>query len=168
MTWSSKENAQRLSGVAATQQGFFTATQAKESGYDDAVHGYHVSNGDWIKHYRGIYRLASHPESEWPDLVVWSLWSRDRDGQPQGVYSHETAAMIHGSIPKVSAEPLHMTVPTTFRKNCEIPNQLILHKEDLPLETIDRRDGYAVVRMSPRTTPAALRHYNRVIDAGED
>jgi hypothetical protein len=163
MSWSSKANAERLRVVAAEQGGFFTATQAKEAGYDDAVHGYHVSNGDWQKACRGVYRLASEPVTDWPELIIWSLWSRDRDGKPQGVYSHDTADMIHGTIPKTEG-PLHMTVPRSFRKNCEIPTHLILHKEDLDPAQIEYRGGYAVVR---RTAPLRA-HYDRVINAGED
>lgn len=167
MTWSSKENYARLAAIAGEQQGFFTTQQAIAAGYVDAVHGYHVSNGDWERCCRGVYRLASLPRPEWPELVIWSLWSRDRSGKPQGIYSHETAAMIHGSMPRKDG-PLHMTVPRTFRKNCEIPSQLILHKEDVPEELVVRRDGYAVLRMSPRTSPAALRRFDDIIAAGED
>jgi hypothetical protein len=167
MSRSSKENARRLEEIAAAQEYFFTATQAKEAGYVDAVHGYHVQNGDWVKHYRGIYRLAGKPAVEWPDLVIWSLWSRDRSGAPLGVYSHETAAMIHGALPRTEG-PLHMTVPRSFRKNCEIPEALVLHKEDLDPDLIEQRPGYAVLSASPRTCSAALRPYDDVIRAGED
>jgi hypothetical protein len=167
MSRSSIENTRRLEAIAERQEYFFTSNQAKEAGYVDAVHGYHVEAGNWEKHYRGIYRLAGKPLPEWPELIVWSLWSRNRSGIPQGVYSHDTAAMIHSIMPR-SPGSLHMTVPRSFRKNCEIPDSLIIHKEDLDPSMIEPRRGYSVLRPSPRTCAAVLCPYDDVINAGED
>ena len=167
MAWSSKDNANRLRDIAAPQDGFFTTAQATEAGYVDAVHGYHVQNGDWERCCRGVYRLTDHPAADWPELIIWSLWSRGRDGKPQGVYSHETAAMIHGALPR-TAGVLHMTVPKSFRKSCDIPHTLCLHKEEIPEDFIEYRRGFAVLRSSPRTSPSAPVPYDRIIDAGED
>lgn len=142
MGTSSKELFNTLSMVAAQQEGYFSAKQAVLAGYADSVHNYHVRNGDWEKVYRGIYRLQGHPPGEWPELVIWSLWSRGREDEPLGVYSHETALAIHGVSEKTLQ--LHMSVPSTFRKNCEIPGQLILHKSDLPEGDVDKRGGFWV------------------------
>ena len=149
MGTSSKELFSALSGLAAAQNGYFSAKQAVMAGYADSVHNYHVKNGDWEKVYRGIYRLKDHPIGEWPELVIWSLWSRGRGDEPLGVYSHETALAIHGLGEKT--QPLHMTVPTTFRKNCELPPDLILHKADLAPEDVENKPGYRV------TTPDRTR-----------
>lgn len=155
-----------MADICAAQQGFFTAAQAVQAGYVDAVHGYHLANGDWERCCRGVYRLLAHPPSDWPELVIWSLWSRDRAGHPQGVYSHETADMIHGKIPRAPG-PLHMTVPKSFRKNCEIPNQLILHKEDLDAGQIETREGFALTRAAGSRRLGGS-NYDHVITAGED
>ena len=149
MGTSSKELFSALSGLAAAQNGYFSAKQAVMAGYADSVHNYHVKNGDWEKVYRGIYRLKDHPAGEWPELVIWSLWSRGRGDEPLGVFSHETALAIHGLGDK--GQPIHMTVPTTFRKNCELPPDLILHKADLAPEDVEQRPGYRV------TTPNRTR-----------
>ncbi|HMP77576.1 MAG TPA: type IV toxin-antitoxin system AbiEi family antitoxin domain-containing protein [Kiritimatiellia bacterium] len=152
-----------LRAIADRQAGFFTAAQATEAGYPDSLHVYHTREGHWEKVQRGIYRLADAPRADWPELVVWSLWSRDRNGFPQIVYSHETAEMIHGLRPRAPG-PLHATVPRAFRKNCAMPPDLILYKDDLPPEAIEERAGYRV-----RALPASPRiDYNRVIEAGED
>ena len=152
-----------LRAIAGRQAGFFTAAQASEAGYPDSLHVYHTREGHWVKLQRGIYRLADHPPADWPELVIWSLWSRDRDGRPQLVYTHETADMIHGLRPRTPG-PLHATVPRAFRKNCAMPPDLILHKEDLPPDAIEEHNGYRVL-----ARPAPPRaDYNHTINVGED
>lgn len=186
-----------MSVIASLQGGFFTATQAIQAGYADSQHVYHVKAGHWEKVQRGIYRLAMAPTVDWPELIVWSLWSRDREGRPQGAYSHETALQIHGALERQPG-PLHMTVPRSFRKNAEMPAGLILHKADLPDSDVDPRDGYRTVtlrralaetldhpahelisgqarqlpqfytRYAPTGTDAGARTYDDAINAGED
>lgn len=138
--------AEALRIVAASQGGFFTATQAIQAGYADSQHVYHVKTGHWEKVQRGIYRLAEAPKEGWPELIIWSLWSRDREGRPLGVYSHETALQIHGALARQPG-PLHMTVPRTFRKNSELPEGLVLHKADLPDDEAEQQAGFRVVTL---------------------
>ena len=90
-----KEAAKRLYEIAEGQQGFFTTKQAKAAGFAENTHPYHVQAGNWIREYRGIYRLASFPRGKRPDLMLWSLWSRNRAEAAQGVYSHQTALSLH-------------------------------------------------------------------------
>ena len=145
MKQSSKESRSKLFAVAESQGGFFTAKQAKEAGFDRTHHTYHVSAGNWEREHRGIFRLAHFPANERPDLVRWSLWSRDRQDHPQGVYSHQTALSIY-DLSDVMPSKLHMTVPRSFRKNSEIPAVLVLHYADLPAGAIAEREGYRVTR----------------------
>src|SRR6266446_2331803 len=84
-----KEAAKRLYEIAEGQQGFFTTKQAKAARFAENTHPYHVQAGNWIREHRGIYRLASFPRGECPDLMIWSLWSRNRGELAQGVYSHQ-------------------------------------------------------------------------------
>ena len=86
-----KKAAAQLYSIAESQQGYFTAAQGIEAGFADYLHPYHVRTGEWERVYRGIYRLSKYPCSMDSHYVVWSLWSRNREGVPQGVYSHETA-----------------------------------------------------------------------------
>jgi hypothetical protein len=182
---------ERLHGTAKPQGGYFTAAQASEAGYPDSLHVYHTREGHWEKVQRGIYRLRTFPIIDWPELVVWSLWSRDRAGLPQGVYAGETALRIHGVMER-GPGPLTMMVPRSFRKNCELPDALNLVKGDLAENEIEVRPGYRVVtlrkalaqmnghpdfesmlsqaREQPTfyTPSASPRTYNTIIDAGED
>jgi hypothetical protein len=45
----------------------------------------------WIRGCCGIYRLARFPVAGRPDLVRWSLLSRNRNKEIEGVSSHDTA-----------------------------------------------------------------------------
>jgi predicted transcriptional regulator of viral defense system len=140
-----KEAAKRLFEIAEGQQGFFTTKQAKAAGFAENTHPYHVQAGNWIREHRAIYRLASFPRGERPDLMLWSLWSRNRGEAAQGVYSHQTALSLH-DLSDVMTAKLHMTVPRSFRRNSEIPRVLILHFADLPQSHIGVVLGVRVTR----------------------
>ena len=138
-----RESAKRLYQIAVDQQGFFTTKQAKSAGFAENTHPYHIQAGNWIREHRGIYRLRSFPRGERPDLMLWSLWSRNRAEVTQGVYSHETALSLH-DLSDVMPAKLHMTVPRSFRRNSEIPRVLVLHFADLPQSDIGTADGVRV------------------------
>ena len=140
-----KEAAKRLYEIAEGQQGFFTTKQAKAAGFAENTHPYHVHAGNWIREHRGIYRLASFPRGERPDLMLWSLWSRNRGEAAQGVYSHQTALSLH-DLSDVMPAKLHMTVPNGFRRNSEIPRVLVLHLADLPQSEIGAANGVRVTK----------------------
>jgi len=141
-----KEN---LFAVAEDQSGYFTTKQAISAGFDEKTHAYHVRAGNWIREYRGIYRLAAFPAVERPDLMLWYLWSRGRDDVPKGVYSHETALSLH-ELSDANPSKLHMTVPITFRKSAEIPSVLVLHRSNLP--NGDTQEMYGVRCTKPLRT----------------
>ena len=134
------ESSRNLYEIAEPQNGFFTTKQAREAGYDESKHAYHVRVGNWIREHRGIYRLRSYPSPERPDLMLWFLWSRDRNDIPQGVFSHDTALALY-DLSDVNPSRLHMTVPRAFRRNSAIPKALVLHKADLaPSDSQDMLD----------------------------
>ena len=140
-----KESARRLYELAETQAGFFTTKQAKAAGYAENTHPYHVQAQNWIREHRGIYRLANFPQSDRPDLMLWWLWSKNREGLSQGVYSHETALSLHELTDLMPAK-LHMTVPKSFRRNSRIPRQLMLHYADVPDKDTEVLHGVRVTR----------------------
>lgn len=141
----STETARRMYDIADAQQGFFTAKQAKDVGYFDESIVYHVKAGNWIREHRGIYRLANYPHTERPDLMLWYLWSRNRNEEPQGVYSHDTALALH-DLSDINPDRLHMTVPKGFRRNSGIPDILQLHVADLSPSDVRQIHGVAVTR----------------------
>ena len=70
----------------------FMATVVKVAGFAENTHPCHVQAGNWLRDHRGIYRLSLFPVSDRPDLVLWALWSRNRNEEVEGIYSHHTAA----------------------------------------------------------------------------
>ena len=145
MRQSRKDSFQRLYENAEAQQGFFTAKQAKAAGFAENTHPYHVQAGNWIREHRGIYRLALFPQTDHPDLAIWSLWSRNRREETEGVYSHQTALSLH-ELSDVNPAKLHMTVPPRFRRNSEIPSILILHHGIVSPQDIQTAQGFRFTR----------------------
>jgi predicted transcriptional regulator of viral defense system len=131
--------------IAEQQQGYFTAKQAADAGYQLGSQAHHVKSGNWVRVERGIYRLARFPQSPEEQLVIYTLWSRNRAGEPEGVYSHQTALSIH-ELSDVNPTKLHMTVPTTFRRRAKLPKILVLHRASLDEKDAEQRQGFAVTR----------------------
>jgi len=145
MARSSKESFKALYEIAQSQQGFFTTKQAISAGFTDPLHAYHVQQGNWIREHRGIYRLASFPNTERPDLMLWYLWSRNRDDVPQGAFSHQTALGIH-DLSDLNPSRFHLTVPKRFRRNSAFPKPLLLHFDDLPPDDTEIIHGVRVTQ----------------------
>jgi predicted transcriptional regulator of viral defense system len=140
-----KEVARRLYEIAESQQGFFTAKQAIRAGFAEKVHAYHVKAGNWIREHRGIYRLAEFPAPERPDLMLWYLWSQNRQEVPQGTYSHDTALSLH-ELSDIMPSKLHMTVPKEFRRNSKIPEIVVLHHAHLDRSDVQEMHGVRITR----------------------
>src|SRR5476649_1763537 len=136
-------SSQRLYVSAQHQGGFFTTRQAREAGFGDNVHSYHVRSGNWIRERRGVYRLAQFPLPARPDLMIWHLWSCNRQDQPQGVFSHATALTLHDLSDAMSAK-LDMTVPPGFQRMAAIPEVLRLHRARLTAHDVETIDGVRV------------------------
>lgn len=133
----------QLFDVADRQQGFFTAKQAEDCGYRRSNFHLKLSSGEWTQEGRGVYRLGRYPTTSRPELVLQSLWSRNIDDVPQGVWSHETALDIH-ELSDVMPAKMHMTVPLNFRRRKEVPKILCLHRGNLIHSDVEERQGYRV------------------------
>jgi predicted transcriptional regulator of viral defense system len=145
MAQSHREASRRSSSSPSSSKGFFTTKQAKAAGFAENTHPYHVQVGNWIREHRGIYRLALFPATDRPDLVLWALWSRNRNEEVEGVYSHHTALSLY-DLSDLNPAKLHMTVPTDFRRNSEIPGILVLHYADLPESDVQTAQGFKFTR----------------------
>lgn len=138
-----RSNDKQLFEIASVQEGYFTARQAMKAGYQFNNHPYHVKRGNWIREHRGIYRLSNFPTGPDGQYVLWVLWSCNRQGKPQGVYSFDTALNIY-EVSDVMPAKLHMTVPINFRRSTEIPAVIELHRAELREIDVRKKNGYSV------------------------
>lgn len=119
----------RLFGVAAAQEGFFTALQAAQAGYSPQLLVHHVRGGRMLRVRHGIYRLVDFPAGEHEDLVIAWLWS-----EQLGLVSHQTALALHGLSDALPAQT-HLTLPLAWRRRrFRVPPGLALHHADVALE----------------------------------
>lgn len=135
----------KLFKVAESQHGYFTAKQAASAGFLPTNFTYHVKSGTWTHEGTGIYRLKNFPNSRESQRAFYSLWSRNRNDEIQGVYSHETALSIY-DLSDVNPNKLHMVVPKGFRKSTEIPKILVLHFAELDKSEVQSIDGIPVTK----------------------
>jgi predicted transcriptional regulator of viral defense system len=140
-----KSSSVALFEIAEAQQGYFTAKQAVTAGYLLGSQAHHVKAGNWVRVERGVYRLARFPQSPEEQLVIYSLWTRNRAGEPEGVFSHQTALSIH-ELSDVNPAKLHMIVPPTFRRSAKVPKLLVLHYASINDKDIEQRQGFGVTR----------------------
>ena len=132
---------EKLFEVTSLQQGYFAAKQALNAGYSYRMQSHYRKNGEWLEIDRGIFRLAQFPNTPDEDYVRWSLWSRDRSGQPQAVLSHDSALSIH-ELSDVMPAKIHLTVPPGFRK--KTPKGCVIHKGHIPDDAKEQREGFFV------------------------
>ena len=144
---------QELFEVASLQQGYFTAQQAVRSGFSYRMHSHYKQSGQWLEIDRGVFRFVQFPNSPDEDYVRWSLWSRDRKGEPQAVFSHNSALAIHG-LGDIMPSKIHFIVPSGFRK--KTPKGCVVHKGNVPSNEKEQREGFFV------TTPLRT-----IIDSAE-
>ncbi len=133
-----------LMAIAKDQGGYFTAQQALTAGYTYQEQRHHMLRGNWEKIERRIYRFPEFPDLRYPgryDLVVLTLISHDRLGEPQAVASHETALAIH-AISDANPAKIHLTVPPGFRRY--MPAGIMLHKAKLSPQEWEEREGFRV------------------------
>jgi prepilin-type N-terminal cleavage/methylation domain-containing protein len=130
-----------------SQHGYFTTSQAKDVGYDNSVFSYHINNRDWLKVGYGLYRFTSFEDTLESAFVRWSLWSRNRDEQSQGVISHDSALMKYGVIDEDMSKPVHLTVPKDFRKSKIPEDGIILHKDNLPLSDLENHGSFMTTKL---------------------
>ena len=137
------ERQRALFALAASQRGYFTASQARGLGYAYQVQQYHRESGNWLSvpDLRGVYRLRDYPDDALERLVQISLWSANERNQPQGVIGFATALMVYhlgGLLP----DRVHLIVPRGFRKVA--PADVTLHRSSLEPADVVAFEGFAV------------------------
>jgi predicted transcriptional regulator of viral defense system len=116
-----------LYALAEGQDGQFTTAQAADAGYSPQLLNRYLKSGRVVRTTRGVYRLVHFPAAEHEDLVTIWLWS-----QQQGVFSHETALMLH-TLSDALPSTIHLTLPSAWRhRRLRTPHpRLVLHYADV-------------------------------------
>lgn len=115
-----------LFDVAATQGGYFTATQAGSCGYSPALLSHHARGGRFLRVRRGLYRLREYPSS--PREEVMAAWLAA--GSDRAVVSHESALDLL-DLSDVIPNAIHLTVPRS-RRGLVTPPGVLLHTKVRP------------------------------------
>ena len=131
--------------IATEQGGYFTAFQAKQAGFSDNNHAYHMRVGNWIREWRGIYRLSRFPLQADSQYCLWGVWSMNRKGNIVGIYSHETALSLY-DLTDLQPNKFHLTFPRGYRRHGAIPKGLIIHHAQINPDECEERGGYSVTK----------------------
>ncbi len=128
-----RDRRRRLFLLAAEQGGYFTAAQARTTGYSYQAQAHHVAASNWLRVGRGLFRMNDWIPDVHDDLIRWTLWSRGR-----AVVSHESAPAVH-AVGELEASRVQLTVPRSFSMR---DNAVGLHFADLPDEDVEQRTGF--------------------------
>jgi predicted transcriptional regulator of viral defense system len=130
----------KLALIAADQQGLVAAADARAAGIDPHRLVDMERRGTIERVGRGIYRfplLDSRPELG--QLAQATLWADRR-----GVLSHDTALDLY-DLCDVNPAQIHITIPTAYRVQKEVPPLYALHKRDLEQSERTLFEGIPIV-----------------------
>lgn len=121
---------------AYSQDGYFTAEQARERGYSPQLLAHHVRTGRYERVRRGLYRLAGFPGSGSEEVrAKWMAVGAER-----AAVSHESALELHG-LSDVMPNAVHLLVRREDR-GIKPPPGVVVHTTSTPwrpedLTTVD-------------------------------
>jgi len=120
------KNFDTLALIAADQHGLVATADAREAGIDPHRLVDMERRGTIERVGRGLYRfplLDTAPELG--QLAQATLWPDRR-----GVLSHDTALDLH-ELCDVNSAQIHITIPTSYRLQKEVPGLYAIHRQDL-------------------------------------
>jgi len=141
----------RLFEIASEQGGYFTAKQARASGFSWALLSHHVKSGHFVRVRRGLYRFREYPSSSREHvLATWLAVGKDI-----AVVSQESALDLLG-LSDVIPNVVHLTVARSRRSLPSIPSVKI-HTTVRPLRSDERvfRDGMVITSATRSILDAA-------------
>ena len=135
----SKPNHNQLFSIAENQGGYFTSSQAGETGFSWERLSNSVKAGKFERVTRGVYRLIHFPYTSFEDLFVAIL----RTG-PESVISHDSALSVY-DITDVLPHEIHVIVPRTASRRRK---GIRLHTNKLEQEDITNREGLPITTVA--------------------
>lgn len=131
---------QALRRIAYSQDGLFTARQAREAGISRQLLARHLRNGRYERVAQGLYRLRDFPTGSHEEVRArWLVVGQDR-----AVVSHESALELHG-LSDVLPDQVHLLVDRRDRW-VRPPSGVVLHTSRNPLQEdeVVTREGIRV------------------------
>ncbi|MBI3976430.1 MAG: type IV toxin-antitoxin system AbiEi family antitoxin domain-containing protein [Armatimonadetes bacterium] len=144
-------NPARLFQFASVQAGYFTADQARASGYTKQNVAYHVRSGRFERIARGFYRFRDFPSSPHEDIIA--AWVKA--GSSQTVVSHETALALY-ELSTVRPQRIDLTVLRARRPSGDRPRlpAVRIHTTSRPFKPGEVIQQYGVRLTAPARTIA--------------
>lgn len=126
-----RPDATALNRIAYSQDGYFTAGQARECGFSPQLLAHHVGSGRYERVRRGLYRLSGFPGSSHEDVRgKWLAVGADR-----AIVSHESALELH-ELSDVLPNAVHLLVSRDDR-GIRPPAGVLLHTTSTPITPTD-------------------------------
>jgi predicted transcriptional regulator of viral defense system len=140
-----------LHRLAYSQEGLFTARQARERGFSAQLLAHHTRTGRFARVRHGLYRLGDYPTGEHEEIrAAWLTVGMDR-----AVVSHESALVLH-ELSDVLPNTMHLLVSREHR-GIRPPAGVTLHTAaaTIPGDEITTRHGIRVTTPSRSIIDAA-------------
>ena len=113
---------------AYSQDGYFTAAQARGFGFSRQLLAHHLRSGRYERVRRGLYRLTGFPGSSNEEVRAgWMAVGTDR-----ALVSHESALELHG-LSDVVPNVVHLLVARSDR-GVKPPAGVVIHTTNTPWE----------------------------------
>jgi len=136
---------------AYSQDGYFTAAQAREFGFSRQLLAHHLRSGRYERVRRGLYRLTGFPGSSSEEVrVKWMAV-----GTARALVSHESALELHG-LSDVFPNAVHLLVARSDR-GIKPPAGTVVHTTSTPWgpEEVTTIDGIRATTPSRAILDAA-------------
>lgn len=133
----------QLAELAAENYGYLTTEEVEDAGIDPHRLVELARRGQIEHRARALYRLPLIPPTPLDAYREATLWPRGT----QGVISHASALELYG-LGDANPAKIHLTLPRAHRPRRQVPNQYVLHQEDLDPAEVGAYEGI------PAVTPA--------------
>ncbi len=126
--------------IASGQRGYFTAAQARSSGFNWDLLTHHARTGRFLRERRGLYRFRDYPSSLREEVMAAWL----AVGGDDAVVSHESALELL-ELSDVVPNAIHLTVPRSKRYLPRLPT-VAIHTSTSPprRDEVVIRDGLPI------------------------
>ena len=126
----------------------YYARQAKQAGYAQSHHVYHVKAGNWLRVDRGVFRLPGFDDTLESEFIQWSLCVAGKSKRRVIAISHESALYYFGLSP-VKPDQVHLSIDDPQLEKQENEG-CVFHRCSLSTDMLEQRPGFKIT--TPKQT----------------